>query len=85
MGVPISLTIPWIFFILTAVGIQNSNGIESCSEKIRQMCDCVYYPIFTVRCSHKSLSEYPDFNTIQVHFSVIFFLTIRIEWIENKL
>ncbi|XP_055298039.1 protein artichoke [Sitodiplosis mosellana] len=60
-----SLTISWIVFVLTAFGIHNSIGIELCTEKIRQVCDCFYYPVFSVRCSHKSLSEYPDFNTIQ--------------------
>lgn len=57
---------PFVLVIVAAFGVNKAFGIEPCSETIRNVCDCLFYPFFTVRCTHKSLYEYPDLKTIQV-------------------
>lgn len=66
MGVHNPLAILLAILVVSTVGIQQPIGIQACSNNIRQVCDCIYYPILSIRCSHKNLSEYPDFSVIQV-------------------
>lgn len=55
-----------ILLIVAGFNTRTTFGIEICSETIRTVCDCLFYPVFSVRCSHKSLYDYPDLKTIQV-------------------
>lgn len=55
-----------VLFIVAGFRAQTTVGIETCSETIRKVCDCLFHPVFTIRCSHKSLYDYPDLKTIQV-------------------
>lgn len=66
MGDHSSIAVSIVFLIIVHFQIQMSNGIEPCSDTVRMACDCFYYPTFSIRCSHKSLYEYPDFKSVQV-------------------
>ncbi|XP_031629345.1 insulin-like growth factor-binding protein complex acid labile subunit [Contarinia nasturtii] len=65
MGVHSSLANLLAILVVSTVGLQKPIGIQTCSDDIRQVCDCFYYPILSVRCSHKNLSEYPKLSAIQ--------------------
>lgn len=66
MGDHSSLAFSILILIIVHFQIQQSIGLEPCSDTVRMVCDCLHYPTFSVRCSHKSLYEYPDFKSIQV-------------------
>lgn len=70
-----------IFLVFASIVIKNAFGIQTCTENIQKNCDCFYYPFFTIKCSHKRLSEYPDFSKIQVIF--FFYFDWKICDIEN--
>lgn len=86
MGVssPTLLTISSIVLVFITFGIHNSVEIESCSEHIRQVCDCFYYPLYTVRCTHKNLLEYPNdflyFQVILCFFGVFIFIRVVMKY-----
>lgn len=68
MGDLKSINILLTVAIVVACVIKNAAGVQTCSENISQFCECFYYPFFAVRCSHKTLKEYPEFGSIQVNF-----------------
>lgn len=81
MGDP-KLVAIWLltFSIVAICAVQKSTGIQTCSGNILQFCDCFYYPFLTVRCSHKTLKEYPDFGSIQVNFVTSFWCWTNWKW-----
>lgn len=60
-----------VFLIIVNIQIEPTIGIEPCSDTIRMVCDCVHYPTFSVRCSHRNLYESPDLKSIQVRTKCI--------------
>lgn len=66
MGAHRSVAFVITFLIIVNSHIKSSNAIEPCSDTIRMVCDCFYYPTFSVRCTNKNLYDYPDLKSVQV-------------------
>lgn len=77
MGDHSSVAVSIVFLSIVNFQIQMSNGFEPCSNAVRMVCDCFHFPTLSIRCSHKSLLEYPDFKSVQV-WSIVNFLSHQI-------
>lgn len=70
MGAHRWLAICSALLIIVSFQIETSIALEPCSDAVRMVCDCFYYPTFSVRCTNKNLYEYPDLKTVQVCYKM---------------
>lgn len=66
MGVHRSVAIAVALLMILNCEIESSIAIEPCSDAVRMVCDCFYYPTFSIRCTNKNLYDYPDLKSVQV-------------------